>query len=267
MIRRWSSHGTAAAGIGCLPRGPRFIVGSGAGSQFVKIVQNPGVILILSEELAFRQVFTDGRALPREPNPTFMGYSVGRWDGDVLVVESRGFNDRTWLDYGGHRHTEALHVTERFHRTSVGTMDLHVTMSDPALHTRSWSVPMAVTLAPDTEILEYVCNENETRRTAIGARAAEKSLVVAESLLAEYAGTYDVMTTASLVPVTTLTVRARGNELLLDIDGRGNIPLVPVSKTTFSARLIELEFGRDDAGVVAVATNIRSGARFRKRPR
>ena len=81
----------------------------------------------------------------------------------VLVVESRGFNDRTWLDFGGHPHTDALHVTERFHRTSVGTMDLHVTMTDPALYTRSWSVPVAATLAPDTEILEYVCNENESR--------------------------------------------------------------------------------------------------------
>ena len=118
--------------IGCLPLGPRHVTGGG----LRKIVQTPALILILHEDLAYRQVFMDGRPLPTDPNPSFMGYSVGRWEGDTLVVESSGFNDRTWLDFGGHPHTEALRTTERYRRTSVGRIEREVTLRIPARSTR-----------------------------------------------------------------------------------------------------------------------------------
>ncbi len=126
-----------------------------------KILQYPNEIVILYEALAtFRQIFTDGRALPENPNPTWMGYSVGRWDGDTLVVETSGFNDKSWIDTGGHPHTDAMRVTERFHRRDFGHIDLQTTIDDPKAYTRPWTVSYQIRLVPDTELLEYVCNEN-----------------------------------------------------------------------------------------------------------
>jgi hypothetical protein len=109
----------------------------------------------------FRQILTDGRELPKDPQPTWMGYSVGRWDGDTLVVTSAGFNDKTWLDFNGHPHTEALRVTERFRRKNFGEMSVEMTFEDPKAYARPWTISLVGKLAPDTELLEYVCNENE----------------------------------------------------------------------------------------------------------
>jgi hypothetical protein len=126
-----------------------------------KIIQNPGLVIILFEAFAtFRQIFTDGRSLPVDPNPSWMGYSVGKWEGDTLVVETAGFNDNTWLDTGGHPHSDALHVTERYHRRDFGHIDLQITINDPKTYTKPWTVSYPIQLLPDTELLEYVCNEN-----------------------------------------------------------------------------------------------------------
>ena len=97
--------------VHCLPRGPRlsFLPGNN-----LKIVQTPTLIVILSEDLTYRQIFLDGCDLPADPNPDFMGYSVGRWEGDTLVVDSIGFNDKTWLDLNGHPTRKGLHVVERY---------------------------------------------------------------------------------------------------------------------------------------------------------
>ena len=117
-------------GIQCLPPGPK--AGIGVGPFPVKIVQTSNLVLVLYEyEIIFRQIFTDGRALPEDPNPTWMGYSVGRWDGDTLVVTTAGYNDRTTIDLAGHPHTEALRMTERYHRRDVGHLDVQVTLDDP----------------------------------------------------------------------------------------------------------------------------------------
>src|SRR5262245_15159961 len=97
----------------------------------MKIVQTPGLIVILNPDLTYRQIFLDGRSLEPDPNATWMGYSVGHWEGDTLVVESNGFNDRTWLDHDGHPHTEGLRTTERYRRRNFGNLDLEVTFSDP----------------------------------------------------------------------------------------------------------------------------------------
>jgi hypothetical protein len=90
-----------------------------------------------------------------------MGYSVGRWDGDTLVVDTTGFNDQGWIDNGGHPNTEALHVTERFQRRDFGHMDLRVTIDDPKAYTKPWTVALELTLMPEGELIEYVCSENE----------------------------------------------------------------------------------------------------------
>jgi hypothetical protein len=126
-----------------------------------KILQLPGEITILYEAVrTFREIFTDGRAFPEDPNPAWLGYSVGHWDGDTLVVETRGQNDKSWLDSGGHPHTEMLKVTERFHRVDFGHMSLQITIDDPGAYSKPWTVTYPITLVPDTELLEYVCTEN-----------------------------------------------------------------------------------------------------------
>jgi len=127
-----------------------------------KWIQTPGLIAILQEaSFNFRQVYLDGRKFPADPQPLWFGYSVGRWEGDTLVVESRGFNDKTVLDAFGHPHSEALHLTERYHRRDFGHMDAELTVDDPVMYTRPFTVKYTDVLQPDNDILEAVCEENE----------------------------------------------------------------------------------------------------------
>lgn len=126
-----------------------------------KILTVPGLTVILYEAVhSYRQIFTDGRPLPVDPNPAWFGYSVGRWDGDTFVVETTGFNDNVWLDNFGKPATSALRVTERFRRKNFGQMDVEITIDDPKAYTRPWTVTLPLALQPDTEIIEYMCNEN-----------------------------------------------------------------------------------------------------------
>src|SRR5499427_8156399 len=127
-----------------------------------KMIQSPGVLVVLYEmDNAHRQIYTDGRKLPVDPQPTWGGYSVGRWEGDTLVVDAGGFNDRTRLDAGGHPHTEQMHLQERFHRRDFGHMDLTVTVDDPEMYTKPLSYTVTEILLADSDVLETVCNENE----------------------------------------------------------------------------------------------------------
>jgi hypothetical protein len=144
--------------IQCLPAGvPRLHALTGP----YKIVQTPDLVLLLYElGTIFRQVFLDGRPHPRDPQPTWMGYSTGRWDGDALVVETVGFNDRTWLDGTGHPHSEGMRLIERFVRRSVGRMDIDITIDDPLAYTRPLRYVQPQVLMPDAELIEYVCAEN-----------------------------------------------------------------------------------------------------------
>lgn len=126
-----------------------------------KIIQTPGLILILYEEMThFRQIFLDGRTLAKDLNPAWLGYSVGRWEGNTLAVETTGFNDQSWLDDPGHPHTAALRVVERFRRKDFGHMEIQITIDDPEAYTRSWTVTENFNLLPDTDLLENIC-ENE----------------------------------------------------------------------------------------------------------
>ena len=129
-----------------------------------KIVHSKGVVIFLYEvETTFRQVFTDGRKLPVDPEPAFSGYSVGKWDGDSLVVEAAGFKDNGWLDAFGHPHSGAMRLTERFRRLNFGTMEVQVTVDDPKNYVRPITIKFNTALLPDTDLLESFC-ENEKDR-------------------------------------------------------------------------------------------------------
>ena len=127
-----------------------------------KIVQTPGVVLILFDEsLHYRQIFTDGRSLPEDPTPAWFGYSVGRWEGETLVAETRGFNEETWLDDGGHPHSDALHVIERFGRPAAGAMDVNITIDDPKAYARPWTASVRFERLPNVDLSEHVCAVHE----------------------------------------------------------------------------------------------------------
>jgi hypothetical protein len=141
------------------------IVGGVPRNDFVpypfKIVETPGNVLILYEAVhSYRQIFTDGRALPTDPSPAWLGYSVGRWEGDAFVVDTLGFNDNVWLDNAGLPATERLRVTERFVRRDFGHLDIAITIDDPKAYTKPWTVTQPLDFQPDNELIEYICNEN-----------------------------------------------------------------------------------------------------------
>jgi hypothetical protein len=143
----------------CLPSGvPRIHADPFA----YRIIQLPALFVILYEsERMYRQIFTDGRELPNDPNPTWMGYSVGRWEGEQFVVTSSGFNGKTWLDSSGHPSSDALRVIERFQRLDFGHIKMEVVVEDSKMYTRPWEFRALLELLPDSELLEYICRENE----------------------------------------------------------------------------------------------------------
>ena len=129
---------------------------------FKKIVQAPGLIVILNERDAmYRQIFLDGRPLPVDPQPSFNGYSTGKWEGDTLVVQSIGFRDGLWLDRNGSPLTDAAKMTERFHRVDYGHLEIQLTVDDPKAYTAPWTVKLNQTIVLNSELIDYFCMENE----------------------------------------------------------------------------------------------------------
>jgi len=141
-----------------------------------KIIHTPKETLILYEEFVdFRQVFTDGRALPKDPEPAWFGYSIGRWENgtirgtpEAFVVETRGYNDKSWLDDDGHPHSDALHTIERFRRSDFGHMTVELTIDDPKAYVKPWSTTIHFDLVPDTELIESVCENNKDPQHMVG---------------------------------------------------------------------------------------------------
>ncbi len=143
----------------CLPVGP---IRLHTWSTPRKMVQTPGLIVILNElNASYRQIFTDGRPLPVDPNPSWNGYSSGKWEGDTLVVESNGFRDGLWLDSTGNPLTDAAKLTEHFRRVDFGHMEIEITINDPKAYTRPWTVKLNQILKLDTDLLDFICAENE----------------------------------------------------------------------------------------------------------
>jgi hypothetical protein len=129
---------------------------------FRKIVQVPGLLVILNElNASYRQIFTDERPLPVDANPSWNGYSSGKWDGDTLVVQTTGFRDGLWLDTGGSPLTDAASITERFRRVNFGTLEIELTINDPKAYTKPWTIHVTQIIVLNTELLDFICLENE----------------------------------------------------------------------------------------------------------
>lgn len=160
LARNMERKGTLSPTARCLPQGlPRADIFS---YMPFKIIQTGNELAFLYEvDDTYRQIYLDGRKLPVDPQPAWLGYSVGKWDGDVLVVDAAGFNDQSWLDGMGHPHSEHLQIHERFHRRDFGHMDLTVTVTDPKFYSKPISFQVTEVLIPDSDVLENVCNENE----------------------------------------------------------------------------------------------------------
>ncbi|HEY7390538.1 MAG TPA: hypothetical protein VH640_18620 [Bryobacteraceae bacterium] len=152
------SHSGEDPPANCLPRGvPRI----NASPPPWRVIQRPDIIGILYEsDNAWRQIFLDGRELGKDFLPAYLGYSTGKWDGDILVVDTRGFNGKTWLDQTGKPTSDALHVTERFRRTDFGHMEIQITIDDPKAYTKPWQVKEQVRLVTDGDIFEAACENN-----------------------------------------------------------------------------------------------------------
>lgn len=229
-------------GVHCLPPGPK--AGISVGPFPMKILQTTGLVAILYEyQTIYRQLFTDGRALPKDPNPTWMGYSVAHWEGETLVATTAGYNDRTALDLAGHPHTEALRLTERYHRRDVGHMDLQVTFDDPKAYTRPWTLSLEFDLIPDGQLIEYVC-ENE-RDTPHLVGKSGKEVEVSAAILSQYTGSYDPPP-----GFIAATVSLEGGRLMLDT-GTGKIPLVAHSENSFTMEGTGVDFVLDAKGAVS----------------
>ena len=143
----------------CLPIGPLQML---AHPLPKKIVQVPGLLLMLHERnMEFRQIFTDGRPLPQDQQPSWWGYSTARWEGDTLVVETSGLRDGLWADFWGSPLTDQARMTERIRRPRFGALEIQVTVNDPKAYTRPWTVAVNQRIAIDLELLEYACLENE----------------------------------------------------------------------------------------------------------
>jgi hypothetical protein len=150
----------------CLPQGVPKI--NNAPVPF-RIVQTDKLVVIVYEAFnLWRQVHLDGRDWADDLNPSWMGFSKGRWEGDTLVVETRGLNGKQWLDHGGLPASDKLTVIERFRRPTFGRLEIDVTITDPTYYTKPWTAPTVLRLMPDTELFEFICNENERSTPHMG---------------------------------------------------------------------------------------------------
>ena len=212
--------------------------------NMTRIVQTTELMVMLYESPngPHRTVFTDGRDLPKDPNPTYMGYSIGRWDGDTLVITTAGFNDRGWLDSAGHPQTESLRITERLRRKDFGHMDYEITIDDPKAFTRPFTIKRERLLAPDTDLLEDVC-ENEQDRAHM---SGDSGIRLSPELLATYAGVYEVS------PGREAVVTATGDLLFIQGLNEPKLPLLPTTETQFmsTATPTGFEFVKDAQGKV-----------------
>jgi len=144
--------------VRCLPQGVPGIMMVYA----FKMVQAPSELIVIGEsQEPPRQIYLDGRALPKDPDPSWMGYSTGKWENDTLVVQTTGFKEEGWLDNIGHPRGQSMLITERFHRRDFGHIDLEIRYEDPKYYTRPFTSKTTLNLIPDSDVIEFVCTENE----------------------------------------------------------------------------------------------------------
>jgi len=228
----------------CLPGGPSDML-----NTMYRIIQSPNVMGLLYENGTgrYRQIYVDGRKLPKDPNPTWLGYSAGHWEGDTLVVESAGFNNRSWLDRAGHPHSESLRVTERFRRVDFGHMQFQITFDDPETLTKPLTFSLAVNYIPDTDMLENVCNESDRNKVHMVA-TANAGVQLSPAVLAKYTGKYEYREGSRVVAGfmgMKQNVTLINGQLYLNA-----LPLIPQSETRFESTGAYAEFVLDANGNV-----------------
>ena len=217
----------------CLPSGPDNLTSGGNSYGLRRILQHPTMIAMLYNDGTYRQIFMDGRELEPDPLPTWVGYSVGRWDGDTLVVESNGYNDKTWLSRGV-SHTENLRITERYQRSDFGHIQLDVTYEDPGALEAPLNAIIEMDFIADDEMLETVCNEAYGGERGSWSTAVtgveEEAVEVAPRILARYVGTYQGMYLENLI---TVEVTLEDGELFMQRNNGARARLIPQSETAF----------------------------------
>ena len=228
----------------CLPTGPSEVF-----NVMFRIMQTPALATILYESGTgrYRQIYMDGRKLPDDPLPTWLGYSIGRWDGDTLIVETAGFNDRTWLDRSGHPHSEKLRVTEKFHRVDFGHMQFQITYEDLEMLTRPLSISIMMNYAPDTDMLENVCNESNVDKVHM-VGSEEAGIPLSPDVLAKYVGRYEFREGSKNVAAFV-----GQNQNVTLVNGRlyiNSLPLIPKSETVFDSSGAAARFQLDASGNV-----------------
>ena len=229
FVKRSLEFGKDSMETQCLPLGPAYMT---TRYRDMRIVQTPTVIMIAFDDGMHREIWMDGRSLEKDPNPTWMGYSVGRWDGDTLVVESNGYTERSWLDFGGHPHTEDLRITERYTRKNVGRIDVQVTMVDSKIYAKPISFSMPVKLLADTEMIEGFCENHHASRERMKSTRAATLVQLPISTLSRYTGTYDTIEDDGTKHV--VTVALDGADLWFNYDNKGKEILLALSSTRFS---------------------------------
>jgi len=250
----------------CLPSGPE----SARFSGWKRILQTSTAVAILSDDLTYRVIHMDGRQLEANPAPQWMGYSVGRWEGDTLIVESVGFNDKTWLNDAGLPHTEALRMTERYRRPDFGHLQVEVTFTDPAAYVKPWGFTAEMALAADTEMLESVCERSSQLWPGNASDASRTAITVPPDVLARYVGVYKGVWGGF---PRTVEISLSGGELIARIPG-GRIagdegrPLVPQSQTLFEGLGLGYQFILDEKGAATdvVEIHISGPYRFPRQP-
>ena len=245
----------------CLPGGPAEML-----NGTYRIMQTPNMLALLYEGGSgrYRQIFMDGRKLPDDPNPSWFGNSVGHWDGDTLVVQSAGFNDRSWLDRAGHPHSERLRVTEGFRRVDFGHMQFQITFDDSETLTQPLTISLAVNYAADTEMMESVC-ENERDTVRLVAKATAR-VQLSAAVLEKYTGTYEYRggsTTVMGFMGKTQKVSLINGQLYLNAN-----PLIPQSETKFDSTGAAAEFVMDANGRMThlVLSQTEGDARYERKP-
>lgn len=254
----------------CLPSGPG---GYAAGALFSgtrRIVQQPDIIAVLDAEMNYRQIHLDGRELEENPFPTWTGYSVGRWDGDSLVVESNGYNDQTWLHRDGLPHTELLRITERYSRPDFGTLRVDVTYDDPGTFNSTADGVILLHYVADRQLLEVVCNESSkgtSHYSGTAEEAEEGRVEVAADTLEKYVGTYEGIWLGNLI---SIVITREGDELYIErtppyaqteIAHMGRSRLVAQSENAFECCGLGFIFTAEQEGVTTEVLEVHvSGA-------
>jgi hypothetical protein len=273
-IQQWARDGIAAHTENFFAEDPRFnCLPSGPGEYSAgqrRIVHQPGFIAVLNADLTYRQIFLDGRELEDEPFPTWTGYSVGHWEGDTLVVESNGYNDKTWLHRDGLPHTEQLRITERYSRPDFGHIRVDIAYDDPGTFTSPVSGVIEMRYVADNELLEVVCNESSkgtAHYTGTAEQAERKVVAVDASTLEKYVGVYEGIWLGNLI---TVDITREGDELYIErtppytqtgIPHVGKTRLVAQSQNAFECCGLGFIFTAEQDGVTTEVLEVHvSGA-------